>query len=285
MSIFSLGFAVRFLVILSAFSSITLASAEPKLSQVWQVQDLATPESVLYHSFKQQDYLFVSLIDGNDPTAVDHKGGIALIGLKGETINKNWVTGLNAPKGMAAKDNLLYVSDITDLVVIDIAQAKILARHPAAGAEFLNDVAVNAAGEVFVSDTRTKKVHRLHNNKLDVFLENVDNANGLAFIETGMLVGAAKELHLVDKDKKITLLATGFGENIDGIEQVKAGEFVISCWPGLIYYVDVKGQLTQLMDSRADKINTADIGYYPAKQLVLVPNFFKNTVTAYQLIN
>ncbi|MBK8188779.1 MAG: hypothetical protein IPK77_16850 [Cellvibrio sp.] len=44
----------------------------------------------------------------------------------------------------------------------------------------------------------------------------------------------------MDKDKKITILATGFGENIDGIEQVKAGVCDF-CWPGLVYYVMLKG--------------------------------------------
>jgi hypothetical protein len=258
--------------------------AAPKLVPAWQAEGLATPESVLYHSIKKQDYVFVSLIDG-DPAAKDNKGGIAQLGVKGEIVNKDWVSGLSAPKGLAAKDNMLYVSDITDLVAIDITKATVVGRYPAEGSQFLNDVAVNAAGEVFVSDTRTKKIYRLKNDKLDLFMENVDNANGLAFIESGMLVGAGKELQLVDKDKKIQIVATGFAENIDGVEQVKAGEFVVSCWPGLVYYVDSKGQLTQLIDSRADKINTADIGYYPAKQLVMVPNFFKNTVTAYQLVN
>lgn len=275
-------FSLRFLLALFLCSSVS-AWAAPKLTQAWQAEGLATPESVLYHSAQKKDYVFVSLIDG-DPSAIDNKGGIALLGLKGEIINKDWVTGLNAPKGMAAKDNLLYVSDINELVVIDIAKAKVHARYPAAGSEFLNDVAVNAAGDVFVSDTRTKKIYQLKKDKLDVYLENVDNANGLAFIKKGMLVGAGKELQLVDKNKKIKILATGFGENIDGIEQVKKGEYVVSCWPGLVYYVDAKGQLTQLIDSRAEKINTADIGYYSAGKLVLVPNFFKNTVTAYQLV-
>lgn len=276
-------FSFRSLLAVCLCSSIPVWAA-PKLVPAWQAEGLATPESVLYHSIKQQDYVFVSLIDG-DPSVKDNKGGIAQLGVKGEIVNKDWITGLSAPKGMAAKDNMLYVSDITDLVAIDIAKAKVVGRYPAEGSQFLNDVAVNAAGEVFVSDTRTKKIYQLKNDKLDLFMENVDNANGLAFIESGMLVGAGKELQLVDKDKKIQIVATGFAENIDGVEQVKAGEFVVSCWPGLVYYVDAKGQLTQLIDSRADKINTADIGYYPAKQLVMVPNFFKNTVTAYQLVN
>ncbi|MBK8188778.1 MAG: hypothetical protein IPK77_16845 [Cellvibrio sp.] len=55
---------------------------------------------------------------------------------------------------MAAKDNLLYVSDINDLVVIDIAKAKVVGALSSRGFQVLNDVAVNAAGEVFVSDSQ-----------------------------------------------------------------------------------------------------------------------------------
>jgi len=45
--------------------------------------------------------------------------------LNGSIIELNWIAGLNAPKGMAIYDNSsgsskLYVSDITDLVEIDI---------------------------------------------------------------------------------------------------------------------------------------------------------------------
>ncbi len=273
---------IRCCSLLSLCFVTSLAVAEPKLTQVWQLDGLAVPESVLYYPIKKKDHMFVSQIDG-EPTGLDGKGGIALIDTSGKLLEKDWVTGLNAPKGMAAKDDLLYVSDIDHLVIIDIPKAKVISRIPAAGSVFLNDVAVNAAGDVFVSDTRINKIYQLKNGKLDVFLENVVNANGLAFVKSNMLVGAGKELQQVDKNKKISVIASGFAENIDGIEQVGKKTFVVSCWPGLVYLVDAKGKLTQLIDSRADKINTADIGFVPDKKLVLVPNFFKNTVTAYQL--
>ena len=272
----------RSLLALCLSSAATAAWAKPELVQAWQVADLAVPESVLYHQAKDQEYLFVSQIDGNDPSAADGKGGIALISADGKLVNKDWVTGLHAPKGMAVKDGILYVSDITDLVAIDIAKAKVVGRYPVEGAMFLNDVAVHQ-GDVYVSDSRTAKVHKLVGDKLETFLEGQSGANGLASTAKGLLVGAGKELRLVDADKKITLVASDFAEGIDGIEPLQSGGFVISCWPGLVYHVDAKGQLTQLIDSRADKVNTADIGYIASQKLVLVPNFFKNTVTAYQL--
>jgi hypothetical protein len=64
---------------------------------------------------------------------------------------------------------------------------------------------------------------------------------------------------------------------------IERGEFIVSCWVGLVYYVHSDGGLELLIDSREQKINTADIGYDPNTQQLFVPNFFKNTVTAYQL--
>jgi hypothetical protein len=61
------------------------------------------------------------------------------------------------------------------------------------------------------------------------------------------------------------------------------GEFIVSCWAGLVYYVYSDGKIELLIDSRSEKINTADIGFDPNTKRVFVPNFFKNSVTAYQL--
>ena len=39
----------------------------------------------------------------------------------------------------------------------------------------------------------------------------------------------------------------------------------------------------QLLDTRTQKINSADIGYDPKGKVVYVPTFFVNTVAAYEL--
>lgn len=268
-------------LLLLLFSALP-ALAQHKLEQLWLAPDLPTPESVLYVVDKKGSYLFVALIDGQGD-AVDGKGGIAKLSTDGLVVDKNWLTGLNAPKGMAIFNNRLYVADITELVVIDIKKQKLLKKIPIEGSVFLNDVTVNSSGVVYVSDTRTNKVHRIVNDEPSLYLENITSANGLKVFGSNLIIGAGPELLLVGADKKPLTLAKGFAQGIDGIEMTKRGEFIVSCWPGLVYYVYSSGKIELLIDSQAQKINTADIGFDPNTQQVFVPNFFKNSVTAYQL--
>lgn len=275
----SLDLPCLFFLLLGALPAL----AQHKLEQLWLSPDLPTPESVLYVADKKVSYLFVALIDGQGD-AVDGKGGIAKLATDGSVIDKEWFTGLNAPKGMAMYKNRLYVADITELVVIDIKKQRLIKKIPIEGSVFLNDVTVNSSGVVFVSDTRTNKVHRIEQDEPVVYLENMTSANGLKVYGSNLIVGAGKELLLVGADKKPLVLAKGFAQGIDGIEMLaKRGEFIVSCWPGLVYYVHSDGKIELLIDSQEQKINTADIGYDPNTNQVFVPNFFKNSVTAYQL--
>ncbi len=256
--------------------------AAKQLDLLWQTPDLPTPESVLYVEHEKSPYLLVSLIDGQGDV-VDGKGGVAKLTLTGDLIDKAWITGLNAPKGMAIYGKHLYVADITELVIIDINDAKVIKKIPVADSVFLNDVTVDASGVVYVSDTRTNKVHRYQDGKIELYLDNVTSANGLKSMGSHLIVGAGQELLLVDENKNRVVIAKGFESGIDGIEIAGRDEFIVSCWVGLIYYVDSKGRLELLIDSREQKINTADIGYDPHNKHLFVPNFFKDTVTAYQL--
>lgn len=269
------------LFIASAFLSASL-HAQPTLTQVWQAPDLPTPESVLFVADKKSPYLFVSLIDGDGATA-DGKGGIAKLAVDGSVIDKDWITGLNAPKGMAIVKNLLYVADITEVVVIDIKKQKVIKKILVADSVFLNDVTANADNVVFVSDTRTNKIHSLKKDKPSLYLSDITAANGLKAVGENLIVGAGPELLSFGPDKRPVTLAKDFAQGIDGIEPVKQGEYLVSCWPGLVYYVHSNGKLDVLIDSQAEKINTADIGFDPQSNTLFVPNFFKNTVTAYQL--
>jgi hypothetical protein len=278
---------MRNIITLLLSCSLLLVSASPamaqhKLQQLWMTADLPTPESVLVVTEDKSTYLFVSLIDGQGDAA-DGKGGVAKLSIEGAIIDKDWVAGLNAPKGMAIYKNRLYVADLNELVVIDIKGQEVIKKIPIDGAVFLNDVTVNSSGVVFVSDTRTNRVHRIEGDTASVYMENLSNANGLKVFGSNLIVGAGPELLLIGADKKPLTLAKGFAQAIDGIEMVKRGEFIVSCWPGLIYYVHANGKIELLLDSQAQKINTADIGFDPKTQRVFVPNFFKNTITAYQL--
>jgi DNA-binding beta-propeller fold protein YncE len=81
----------------------------------------------------------------------------------------------------------LYVSDIIDLVEIYIASGRIIKRFNAPGSSFLNDVASDNQGNIYVSDTGTNTIYKLDTNlgasisSLQVWLQipQLNGPNGL----------------------------------------------------------------------------------------------------------
>jgi len=260
----------------------SVANAQPHLEQIWLTEGLNVPESVLVYRAGKANFLLVSQIDG-DPSATDGKGGIAKLDLDGDIDEAEWVTGLNAPKGMAYFDGKLYVADINELVIINIKSAEIEKKVVIPGAQFLNDVTIDSKGVVYISDTKTNKIHRYQNDSLDDYATKVETANGLKAIGSNVIVGAGTHLYLIDKAKNRLQIASGFAQAIDGVESIAKGDFIVSCWPGLIYYVHLDGKIELLLDTQKEGINTADIGFDAITQTLFVPNFEKNSVTAYKV--
>lgn len=266
-------------LILFVFIAFALSvDAQVKLTKLWEAQDLPTPESVL----PAGKILYVSLIDG-DASKADGKGGVAIVGTDGKIINKEWITGLNAPKGMGIYAGKLYVADINEVVVIDIKADKVIQKIPIEGTIFLNDIAVDANGNVFVSDTRLGTVYKISNGKADLYLDKLPNANGLKVVGDDLYILSGPTLVKADKEGKTTVIAKGLASGGDGIEPLSKNSFLVSCWAGLLYEVKMDGAVTQLMDTRNEKINTADIGFNPKNKILYIPTFLKNSVMAYQV--
>jgi len=255
--------------------------AQHKLEKLWETDSIINmPESVLPDT--KAGILYVSIM-GNSADEKDGIGGVGKLDMNGNVIDLEWINGLNSPKGLAKYGNTLYAADITDVVVIDIPTSKVTRKIPIAGSIFLNDITVSDKGVVYVSDSRTKKIHQIVNNKDIVYLENIEGVNGLKAIGKDLFIaGGDKQLLKANEKKELTTIAD-MPCGGDGIEPIGNGDFVYSCWAGYIYYVYADGKSELLLDSTAEKKNTADIGYDPIKKIVYVPTFFKNSVAAYQL--
>ena len=87
----------------------------------------------------------------------------------------------------------------------------------------------------------------------------------------------------MEADKSLTKIVDGMEGGTDGIENVEGNDFIVSCWGGVLWYVNADGTKEMLKDTRPEKENTADIGYDPASKTVYVPTFWKNSVIAYQI--
>lgn len=251
---------------------------KPVLQKTWETDSImAVPESVL----PDNGTLYISLIDGG-PWEADGKGAIAKLDASGKNYQPDWVTGLNAPKGMGLAGNRLYVADMGDIVVIDIANAAIEKKISIDSATGLNDITVSADGIVYASDSRSGKIWRIENDSARLYLENIKGLNGLKAVGDELFIGAGKSFVKADKQKKLTQIAE-VAQGIDGIEPAGNGDFILTAWGGYIWYVSADGRVETLLETHQQKINSADIGYDPVKKIVYVPTFFAKTVAAYQL--
>lgn len=273
---------ITFLLFFVCVTNIIFAQLQNiSVEKIWQTDTiLPVPESVLpYHKIKG---LFVSNINGA-ANAKDGNGSIAIVNYDGTISNLNWINGLNAPKGMAIYKNSLWVADIDEMVDIDITKAAIIKKIKIPKAIFLNDVTVDKKGNVYVSDTRDKKIYKITNDSVLLYINNLQAPNGLLWYKNNLMVLDNGNLLQYNLNNEVTTLASGMEKSTDGIVAVKNG-FLVSCWIGTIYYIDKEGVKTKILDTQEQKSNTADIGYNPITQTLYVPTFLKNHVAAYKLI-
>ncbi|WP_138993583.1 SMP-30/gluconolactonase/LRE family protein [Larkinella sp. C7] len=270
-------------VALSAFES---PKKEKKLVKVWETDStLRVPESVLYDP--KGKVLYVANIVGKSDS-LDGDGFISKVSLDGKIENLKWTTGLNAPKGMGIYKNRLYVTDVYRLIAINLSNGQAEKTWDATDKKaFLNDVTIDKKGTVYVSDSRNSKIYRLKDSKWEIWMDGGDlnNPNGLLAVGTKkMMIGSTKigALQSIDVETKaITKLADGMG-NTDGIVAV-GKDFIVSDWSGRLFYISADGQKQLMLDSRPEKMNTADIEYIPGKEMIVVPTFFKNKLVAYRV--
>lgn len=255
------------------------------LEKKWETPaTLKEPESVLYDQANK--VIYVSNIN-NPAGGKDGNGSIGKISLTGQVQDVEWVMGgMDSPKGLGLSDGLLYVADLTNVVVIDVKTGKVVRTIAVKDAGMLNDITVDGQGVVYISDSDKKRVYRLRSNEAEVWLEKdqFQKPNGLLahenrFYLIDMNAGIFYEVN--KESKELRKIADGLVGG-DGIVPYGDG-FIISDWNGAINYVSAGGQVEKLIDTKADKVNAADIAYIPGQNLLLVPTFFANKVVAYEV--
>ncbi len=252
---------------------------EPSLTLVWETDTvLTTCESVLYDITRRE--IYVSNIDGK-PTDKDGKGFISKLDLDGVVTELKWVKGINAPKGMGVLVDKMYVTNIDELVQINMADGKITKGFTIKGAKFLNDVAVGG-GNVYFSDMETGKLHKYDGERISLVSEGHSGLNGLTYFDGNLYGLDASGLIKFSLDGGMPEILNAEVTGGDGLVLIDENTFVASRWQGEVWLIK-DGKATMLLDSKDEEIQTADIGYNPAEKIVYVPRFFSNKVSAYRL--
>jgi len=258
--------------------------------KLWQIDNLDQPESVVVDSSGQT--LFISNINGQ-PLELNGQGYISRADTAGRLLQKHWVTGLDAPKGMAISEGRLYIADMQQVHIVDIDSGRIIKQLKAVDAKMLNDVTAAPDGSVYISDMLGGAIYRIQDQQLKRWFssEKLPHPNGLLWHKDNLLVAGwgypMKEdfttntlgsLYRLDSaSRSLTTVTSGyrFG-NLDGI--VAQGErLLVSDW--------ISGELFQLNGKERHRViapgaGLADIG--GQGNMIYAPMMMDNRVVAWQ---
>jgi hypothetical protein len=152
---------------LTTFLSAPVFAEPAGTGELFVVSGFQTPESVVHD--RVMDWYLVSNVGLGNPAALDHNGFISKVSPGGEVLDLAWIQDgvggvtLNGPKGLAIRDDALYVADVDTLRIFDrrtgAPRRSVPMPNPFAPTPlFLNDVVVAGDGTVYLTDNRNSAI-------------------------------------------------------------------------------------------------------------------------------
>lgn len=251
------------------------------------VEGLKNPESVVVAA---DGRIFVSVIGEFDK---EGDGAVLLID-QGKAVP--FATGLDDPKGLAAFGPWLFVADRTRVWRIDargkaqvFAAAKAFPKPP----KFLNDVAVDEEGTLYVSDCGDFKgdgaaVYRIDAKGNVSLVTDSKKVPGL-MAPNGLVLDGKSFLMMLDlgtgilhrvriADGQATMVAEGFG-SADGITWDMHGRLYLTDWKaGKVFVIPRPGEKPVVLASGLK--SAADLCYDPVRRRLLVPDMEAGSIVA-----
>ncbi len=264
----------------------TACAAGPEtvgLSRQWCIAGFENPESVLVARDGASAY--VSNVAGAGD-ARDGNGFISRISLDGRVVEREFAIGLNAPKGLAQRNGLLYATDIDAISVVEASTGEPVRRIAVPGARFLNDLTFTPDGLLLAADSQVNVIFSVdEEGDVRSWLDapEVRSVNGL-FPESDRLVVTTMQGLLIAVDyetRNVAVLAEGLGR-ADGVAPLGGGRYLVSHWPGKLYVVERDGSVATILDTEEQGRYINDFAVNGAQ--VLTPHFEPGEVCAYTLI-
>ncbi|WP_417387438.1 SMP-30/gluconolactonase/LRE family protein [Gimesia sp.] len=142
--------------------------------------------------------LIVVMNAGVPQTQEENDGYVSLLNPDGSVHTTKWIGAtrdgltLNHPLGSAIQNGTLYTADIDVVRTFDLATGKPGKAYPVEGSTFLNGIAVNKEGTIFVSNSRPEfRVYKITaDGKVSLFVDGapLNIPNGVAIDQDGNVV-------------------------------------------------------------------------------------------------
>ena len=266
-----------------------------RLSPAWEIcEGCAQPESAYFNP--SNSTIYVSNVNG-EPSKKDGLGSISKFSTDGKLIKKDFVIGLNAPKGMRSANGKLYVADIDQVLVINEKSGKIERKIAFKGAQFLNDIAFDKRGNLYVSDTEGSAIYTWSARsgvKTLASGKHLECPNGLLVVGNSLIIASwgvmapdwstkvpGKLMAYDLKTEEMKVFTKKPIGNLDGLEKIDEDHFIVSDWvAGKVFIVSTSGEFEEILSGMK---GSADLGWIPSKRLILVPRMNENLISAFRL--
>jgi hypothetical protein len=226
----------------------------------WSQQTiLSHPESVN----SDGRFLYVSNVGkALDPTAKDGDGFISKLSMDRKMITQNISKEkLNAPKGSAIINGVLYVADIDRIVGIALSSGK-KTTELSLSTSFANDVAAKDDNTLFVSATDVGKIFEVNLKTGEVkTVADVKGANGIVYDKASRKLYTCSfmfdnlqggEIGVIDEGKYEVF--DGIKGAFDGLALIDAHTLIVSDWGAM----DKPAGFLQKIDLRTKTVTKFD---------------------------
>ncbi|MEI6614479.1 MAG: hypothetical protein WCL37_06250, partial [Chrysiogenales bacterium] len=192
------------------------------------------------------------------------------------------------PSGVAVLKNKLFVTEPMSLVEIDIAKAQIIKRYDVPGSMMLNDIAADAKGIMYLSDSARGIIYQFNKGRFTEWLKGpeISRPNGVYVHGKKLFWGNNGDGKLKSVDLKTKAIKTlaAFGPGIiDGVMVEADGNILATHNEGRLFRVSPDGRVNLLLDTTVIGQNLADFTFIPGSNLLVFPTWLDNRVTAFRL--
>lgn len=262
----------------------------------WFVRDgFVAPEAVRYDP--DQDVYFVGNWGPGPASATDNNGYISRMKPDGQIENLRFIAGgtnrvvLHAPRGMYIVGDTLWVADADAVRGFNRRTGERVANvdFSAFDRGFLNDVAADATGTVYVTDTGRNKLYKVQGQggpTLVVSDSALGSPNGITWdaVNRRMIVvpyGGFKGIRAwVPGTTSLTDIGMSTGAKYDGVEVLPGGRVLVSSQADSSLHVFTGNAGHAIIHTLGAP---ADIGVDTKRNRVAVPVVALNHVEIYEL--
>lgn len=235
----------------------------------------SSPESVTYDSVSSR--YFVSNTSSRIISQRDLQGNVTDFVNVGSSIH-----------GITVHGGRIYVCNGTRVRGYDLSNASEVFNVQIAGSSFLNDLAIDASGMIYVSDFSARRIYKVNSANQDywTYVASTGNTPNGVYVDAArnrLLVccwGSGAPIRAVSfADSSIATLVTTPYSNLDGITLDRHDNVYVSTW-GIQSVIRYDINFTQApVIVTAGLSNPADIFVNKSKDTLAIPNAGNSTVT------